>query len=157
MQEKTCFKCGEVKPICDFYRHPMMADGHLNKCKECSKKDTAKHQASKMLDPEWKEKELDRHRKKSAKYRLLGIASQDKSETRKKWCLANKHKKKAHNLVSRAIKNGLLRRRSCEVCGSKNSQAHHDDYNFPLDVIWLCPKHHGERHVELNRLTRLAK
>jgi hypothetical protein len=36
---KRCFKCGEEKPIEQFHLHAMMADGHLNKCKACSRKD----------------------------------------------------------------------------------------------------------------------
>src|SRR5262245_57245350 len=33
--QKVCQKCGVVKPLTDFYRHPSTKDGHLNTCKPC--------------------------------------------------------------------------------------------------------------------------
>ena len=40
---KTCFKCGAEKPLTDYYKHKKMADGHLNKCKSCTKSDAKNH------------------------------------------------------------------------------------------------------------------
>ena len=38
---KKCFKCRETKELDKFYKHKGMADGHLNKCIDCTKKDTS--------------------------------------------------------------------------------------------------------------------
>lgn len=32
---KACKRCGETKPLDDFYRNARMRDGHLNNCKPC--------------------------------------------------------------------------------------------------------------------------
>lgn len=36
----------------------------------------------------------------------------------------------------------------CSVEGCLNEgERHHDDYNKPVDIVWLCRKHHRELHL----------
>lgn len=55
----------------------------------------------------------------------------------------------------RAINQGILIKQPCEKCGKVKVDAHHDDYSKPLDVRWLCRKHHLEHHrtIELSEET----
>jgi len=53
---------------------------------------------------------------------------------------------RAREKVFYAIKSGKLIKKPCEECGDQNSHAHHENYLNPLDVIWLCPLHHRQRH-----------
>lgn len=53
---------------------------------------------------------------------------------------------KAGRKVAYAIKKGELVRKPCEECGEKKSQAHHCDYNKPLEVVWLRQKCHAKWH-----------
>ena len=147
METKVCFKCLSEKPISDFYRHPRMGDGHLNKCKKCAKKDVADRIKIKEKDFNWVLSERKRHRQKSRKYREEG--KKYKKSDYKKWLLQNPEKKKAHMEVKNALRSGRMHRHPCCICGNK-AHAHHEDYSKPLEVIWLCPKHHGERHVQIN-------
>ena len=62
-------------------------------------------------------------------------------------------RKEARNYLNRLIRNGLVERLNCEICGSdKNVEAHHEDYSKPLDVIWLCRIHHDHHHHKENQL-----
>ena len=54
---KICFICNTEKPLDEFYKHKGMADGHLNKCKNCTKKDAIEREKILRSNPEWAEKE----------------------------------------------------------------------------------------------------
>jgi len=53
----------------------------------------------------------------------------------------------ARHALNYAIKSGLVHKGPCAVCGTTdNIRGHHDDYHKPLDVVWLCQKHHTIEH-----------
>jgi hypothetical protein len=51
-----------------------------------------------------------------------------------------------HQRITRAIHDGLMSRQPCRVCGVSDTEAHHEDYSKPYDVIWLCQVHHRRLH-----------
>lgn len=54
-------------------------------------------------------------------------------------------------------KRGKLVKCPCENCGSPRSQMHHENYNNPLDVVWLCRPCHMTLHkLEKQRKAREA-
>ena len=62
---------------------------------------------------------------------------------------------RAQNALEKAIERGAVKRLArCETCGEAKTfrdgrtgiQAHHSDYNKPLDVMWLCQECHHEWH-----------
>lgn len=59
--------------------------------------------------------------------------------------------KEQPKIIARAILRNALRRGDiikmpCKVCGTSNSEAHHENYDSPLDVTWLCRLHHKKEH-----------
>ena len=152
--EKRCFKCGEVKILSAFYKHPQMLDGHVNKCKECNKKDVIENRERR--DSYYKAYDRVRsslpHRKEakreySVEYRKQGrnlIHSKNYKEKYPK-------RDSARTAVNNAVRDGRLTKLPCWTCGCTEVEAHHPDYDSPLDVIWLCTEHHKEVHREYDR------
>ncbi len=61
-------------------------------------------------------------------------------------------KAKAHAAIRQKIKSGKLVAQPCSKCNATPTQAHHEDYGKPFDIIWLCQPCHVERHKELAAL-----
>jgi len=112
-----------------------MKDGHLNKCKKCTKNDVNKHRKE-NID---KIREYDRNRFQNDSDRRAYSYARAKTDR-----IKFPEKYKARTAVSNAIRDKKLKKMPCCVCGSEKSQAHHEDYSRPLDVIWLCVIHHAE-------------
>jgi hypothetical protein len=139
VRSKECFKCKTVKPLEDFYKHPAMLDGHVNKCKECNKKDVTANREKNIE----RIREYDRERGKNKERMAAQV------ESHRAWRAEDKRRAVAHSAVAKAIRNGTLERIPCVRCGNEKSVAHHEDYDKPLDVVWLCQPCHVKRHKEL--------
>jgi len=143
MLEKICFKCSEKKSLDCFYKHSKMKDGYLNACKNCKKNDVKTYYAKniKKITEYYKEREKTNSRKK---WRFFA-----QKKTRKK----NPEKFSARAKTKYAIRSGKLVKQPCEVCGDLKVHAHHTDYSKPLEIMWLCQKHHTEEHNRLKNKT----
>lgn len=129
---KRCFKCNKLKSLSCFYKHKMMTDGHVNKCKDCNKKDVRKNREKNV--EYYREYDKERGNRQSAEYL-------------QSWRKKFPKKYKAQSMVYNAIKSKKLFKEPCEMCNSKKSvHAHHDDYSKPLNIRWLCAIHHREWH-----------
>jgi hypothetical protein len=150
METKKCFKCGKIKPLSDFYKHSQMADGHVNKCKECNKKDVRYNYRTNV--DYFKEYDRKRamlpHRVKARKeYQQTVDGKKAVQKAHRKYRENQPLKYIAKNMLNNAVRDGRIIKQPCQVCGSTfKTHGHHDDYYKPLEVKWFCDKHHKEYH-----------
>lgn len=52
----------------------------------------------------------------------------------------------AHQVVRTLKEQGKISPQSCEICGERDTEAHHDDYTKPDKIRWLCKVCHMEWH-----------
>ena len=123
---KKCFKCGRELPLSEFYKHSQMVDGHLNKCKDCTKKDVHKDYLRKSAEEAWMEKERARGREK---FKRLG------------------YKFKPYKTRNDFPGNGnICRMLKVRGYDTKGKEAHHWNYNLPYSVFLLSRKAHHRIH-----------
>jgi hypothetical protein len=133
---KTCFKCQKIKPYAAFYKHESMADGYCGKCKECTKSDvTANYYRRIDHYKAYKKEWLQRPHVKAYRKRAHENYKQKYPE-----------KYIARTAVNNAIRDGRLMPKPCVICGDNEVHGHHEDYSKPLEVVWLCPRHHKDAH-----------
>lgn len=131
METKKCFKCGIIKPLSDFYRHSQMADGHLNKCKECTKMEAKDRYNTLSLDERWMQKERERSREKFKRLGYNGAFRQIRSVC--------------------PLEANISRRLRVRGYDTKGKEAHHWNYNFPYSIFLLTRKAHRciHRYIEV--------
>jgi len=136
---KICFKCNVQKPLSDYYTHKQMADGHLGKCKDCTKNDSDIRGKELRKNPKWVEKEKIRAREKYFRLGYKDIhkpSKENKRITMDSFKLKYPEKIKAKSFLGKKIKAQL------------GNNLHHWSYNEEhyMDVIELCILEHNKLH-----------
>jgi len=144
---KKCSKCGETKPFSEFYKEPIKKDGHAAWCRACCAiyrlgRRRQERAMAKEYALKWDDRIKAYNRSDAGKAR--GRRSREK----------RKFEAKAQCTLNQAVKAGRIKKDKCRLCGEQDTEAHHHDYNKPLDVDWLCRKHHNLIHRWLRTIKR---
>lgn len=134
-----CFKCNKRKKLTSFYVHSEMNNGHLGKCKSCTKKDVGQYRHGKG-----RERVLAYDRKRAKTPHRLAMSSRIHQE----WKKENPGGRKAQMKVLYALRSGkLIKPDECSSCHKiTRIEAHHPDYRKALLIKWLCNLCHKLEH-----------
>lgn len=171
---KICTGCKIEKDLTQFGNDKKGTFGKNQKCKECCKaraKLTVHSEKAienkKKYRSEWQKKKRpilnarlrDRYLEKidecreQSKIRTRKYLQSEKGkakhlETTRQYEKENPEKIKAQRKVRKAVLSGkLIRSQICQICNKQTkTHGHHEDYNKPLDVIWMCSNCHLYHH-----------
>ena len=146
VSHKVCYACKATLPMKDFYKHPKSADGYLNKCQSCCRAHATANR--------WKN--IERIRQYDSQRGKNPDRVAETVRRTKKKRQSDPRYTRCHNAVARALKSGALKRSNCERCGHEKSMAHHDSYDHPLQVMWLCQPCHKQRHKEIDAIAETS-
>ena len=135
---KNCIICKAIKPLDEFYKHKKMTDGHLNKCKECTKSQSKERENKLRLNPDWVEKEKERAREK---YYRLNYREKHKPSPESK-------KKAMDRYIKKYPEKYKAKNYTQHIICKKGNNLHHWSYNKEhyKDVIELSVKSHNKIH-----------
>lgn len=160
---KICVKCKNKYPETSFNKCLRQKDGLYSYCKECANsynkiyhiKNAEKYRNNSR---EWYKKFGLENKRKWRKDHKDELRDYRKEYSKKYYANeANKKKLQTRKKTRYAIISGDLIKKPCMVCGDKNSESHHKDYDRPLEIMWLCNKHHHEEHNRLKILSNKDK
>ena len=152
MDSKICTKCEELKPLNEYHSDKRSSDGKTSSCGECNNNYSRKRRATNTEDVRVYYRKYRATGKGLENLKEYSQSEEGKAVARKsqqKWKENNRHKRRAHSAVNYSIRTMAIEKQPCAICGeTQNIHAHHADYEKPLNIKWLCAKHHHELHRE---------
>lgn len=161
---KRCRDCKKSLSLALFNKDASKKDGRSGQCKKCQSlwhkkyyERNRKKLIAKRMQYYEKNKPLEKF--KSSLYQRKN--RKRCTDNSKKWAIRNPQKNKeiikrrtensvferrARKLHNYHVNKGNIDREACCICGKKKAEAHHSDYNKPLDAMWMCKTHHAAWH-----------
>jgi hypothetical protein len=150
--KKICPKCNKEKPLDEFYRYKRVTckKCHISKYAKEWRKDNAErlkeyYRKWRKLNPLYKAEYFRKHPEKRSSAKPGYNEYQLRYQSNK----ANYFKVRVRQKLREAVKNGKIAKGGCEIrigCQGR-IEGHHEDYNKPYEVQWLCKRHHEDRHL----------
>jgi len=78
------------------------------------------------------------------------IFIKQRRDTNKLYRLNNPERIETNKLCYYAVSTSKIVKQPCIICHNTKAEGHHFDYTRPLDVMWLCRKHHKQTHNGVN-------
>jgi len=186
IETKKCCKCGEVKPVAEFYKAAGKVDGYATVCRDCARFKATEHR-NKIAQREFRDiqaigkkrcwmckRNLPLSGFNYSRQNLDGLTTycrecgkeykrenyeQQYGEYYERTCQYRREypeRYRAYRKVHEAINRGdLVRPEVCSKCGASGTiVGHHDDYDRPLEVVWLCLQCDRQLHADLKRKKR---
>lgn len=146
--KKKCCDCHEWLSVDNFDTYNKNGKTYYqSKCKPCRKiYNTSKEVREKNKIQQEKNKE--KYKETAKRYNQSKRGREVRRKASKKYWDANSKKNSARKKVRTALRNGsMVRPNKCSMCGKQcKPEAHHEDYNKPLDIIWVCKSCHTNIH-----------
>ena len=137
---KICIVCKTDKDLNEYYSDNIKKDKKKNVCKECYDSQVSQYRKTEKSK---KIRKVMSKRYYSSDKGKLKIAEQSKRY--------NKLNGRCNKIIYNAIKENKILKGICMVCKEAKTDAHHENYNKPLEVLWLCRKHHKQLHASMNK------
>ena len=143
---KLCPRCGEAKPLTDYYQDSSRVSGYGCYCKKC-------HNSN--MD-QWRDRNSETDKANKKRYATSSRGREVNRRAVQAHKLRFPQKNRARHLLQQAVESGKISKPDlCSKCGDapelRDLHGHHEDYAKPIEVVWLCRQCHNKLHETYRR------
>ena len=138
---KKCHSCKKCLSTDLFYKNIAKPDGFNSSCRTCHKEWRKSHYRRNSVRVTAQNRKWERDH--------IDVTRSWRRSATKRAYIAKLKPLGLHviyGMVYRALRDGVILKSPCRICGEAKVEAHHEDYSKPLDLLWYCRRHHTRLH-----------